>query len=179
MELGFIALIVLLLLGLVLTFFGRKIMETFAFIIGAIAGAMLALWLAPLLVDYVVSDPNQQNICIIIAVIVGAIIGGFLGRSLMYGMISFLVATIISGIVFAITFNEVFALIAFFITLIIMWFLVQKFLAVMTAFLGGCMVGLIVMYLTSSFGPGISLIIFVLIAALLTIAGARYQLKDS
>ncbi len=173
-----LVLVILILLGLVLAFFGKRIMETLAFIIGAIIGALLALWLAPIIYPYV-KEYISLNLCIIIAVIIGALIGGFLGKSLMYGMISLFVAGTISGVVLLLTDNGLIALITFFIALVIMWFIVEKFLAVMTAFLGGCMVGFAIFAIT--FSPDmmvISLILFIIIAAILTIFGARYQLQE-
>jgi hypothetical protein len=177
LELTYISIIILIILGLALAFLGKRILETFAFLIGAIAGAALALMIAPYVYDYV-SDSISENVCILIAVIVGALIGGFLGRALMYGLISFLVASIVSYIVFSLTGNPVLTLISFFITLIIMWFMVEKFLAVVTALLGGCMVGVGVMFVAQgALGP-LSLIVFIIIAGALTFFGARYQLEN-
>ena len=173
---GYIGIIILVLLGLALAFFGRRIMETIAFVIGAIIGAALALMYAPALYTYV-EEYISLNMCIIIAVIIGALIGGYLGKSLMYGMISLLIALTCAGAVFALTGNWLTSLIVFVIVLIIMWFIVEKFLAVVTAFLGGCMVGLGVMIITASLGI-ISFILFIFIAAILTIFGARYQLQE-
>ena len=182
-ALGYVGIIILLLLGLVIAFFGKKIMETLAFIIGAIIGAGLAMSLAPRLHPYV-EEYIPMDICIIIAVIIGALIGGFLGRAFMYGMISFFVASIFSGIAYSLSNeNYIVTIIVFIVVLVIMWFVVEKFLAVITAFLGACMVGMAVMELTfeslNNNGLGfIALILFILIAALLTIAGGRYQLQN-
>ncbi|WP_455391560.1 hypothetical protein [[Eubacterium] cellulosolvens] len=174
----YIALLILILLGLALAFFGKRIMETMAFIIGAILGVAIALWLAPSLYARYFSTYTSAEVCLIIAVIVGALIGGFLGRSLMYGMISFFVASIFSATAYYLTGNYLVSLITFFVVLIIMWFLVEKFLAVMTALLGGCMVGAGVMMLTTGSLGGLSIILFIIIAALLTVFGARYQLQN-
>ncbi|MCK5561827.1 MAG: hypothetical protein KAJ51_14605, partial [Thermoplasmata archaeon] len=114
---------------------------------------------------------------LIIAVILGALIGGFLGRSLMYGMISFLTALTISGVVLSLTGDGLVTLIAFFVTLIKMWFIVEKFLAVLTAFLGAALVGYSLMLLSGS--GFIGLVIFLIVTGLLTVVGARYQLQNS
>jgi len=151
-------------------------METIAFIIGAIIGAALALSLAPYIHPYV-EEYMSLTLCVIIAVIIGALIGGFLGKSLMYGMISLLIAITCAGAVLPFTDNWLIPLIVFIIVLIIMWFIVEKFLAVVTALLGGCMVGLGVLSLTESLGI-ISFILFIIVAAILTIFGARYQLEN-
>ncbi len=172
----YIGYIIFLLLGLALAFFGKRIMETLAFVIGAIIGAAVGLWLAPRLFEYV-DQYISLEICIIIAVIIGALIGGYLGKSLMYGMISFFVAITIAGVILMLTNDGLIALITFFVVLVIMWFIVEKFLAVMTAFLGGCMVGAVVMFLTVDFGIT-SFILFIVAAAILTIFGARYQLQQ-
>jgi hypothetical protein len=177
MELELIGLVILIVLGLILAFYGKRILETFAFIIGAIAGAALALMIAPYVYSYV-SDSISEGLCIIIAVIVGALIGGFLGRAIMYGLISFIVASIVSYIVVTLTGDYVLALIGFFIALIIMWFLVEKFLAVMTALVGGCMVGVGIMYFAGGVLGPFSFIVFIIIAAALTFFGGRYQLEN-
>jgi len=180
----YISLLILILLGLAIAFFGKRIMETMAFIIGAILGVAIALWLAPNLYEQFFSDYTSAEVCLIIGVIIGALIGGFLGRSLMYGMISFFVASIFSGIAYSLSNeNYIVTIIVFIVVLVIMWFVVEKFLAVITAFLGACMVGMAVMELTfeslNNNGLGfIALILFILIAALLTIAGGRYQLQN-
>ena len=175
----YISLLILILLGLAIAFFGKRIMETMAFIIGAILGVAIALWLAPNLYEQFFSDYTSAEVCLIIGVIIGALIGGFLGRSLMYGMISFFVASIFSATAYYLSGgNYMVSLITFFIVLIIMWFLVEKFLAVMTALLGGCMVGAGVMLLTVDSLGVIALGLFIVIAAVLTIFGARYQLQN-
>ena len=173
----YIAVIIFIILGIILAFFGRKIMETIAFVIGAILGAAIALWLAPELHQYV-SEYLSADMCLLIGVIIGALIGGFLGRSLMYGMISFMVASMVSGAVYLLTGDPIVTFITFIIALIIMHFLVRKFLAVITAFLGGCLVGAGVMFLAAGSLGGLSFIVFIIIAGLLTFAGARYQLSN-
>jgi hypothetical protein len=174
----YIAVIIFIILGIILAFFGRKIMETIAFIIGALLGAAIALWLAPELHERFLSDYLSANMCLLIGVIIGALIGGYLGRSLMYGMISFMVASMISGAVYILTSDPIVTLITFFVTLIIMHFLVRKFLAVITAFLGGCLVGAGIMFIAAGSLGGLSFIVFIIIAGLLTFAGARYQLSN-
>jgi hypothetical protein len=61
-----------------------------------------------------------------------------------------------------------------------MWFIVEKFLAVVTAFLGASMVGSVAMYGIVSFVglPFIGFVVFLIVTAALTIVGARYQLDD-
>jgi hypothetical protein len=172
-----IGIIILLVLGIALCFFGRRILETIAFVIGAIAGAALAMVLAPRLYPYV-EEYLSLDMCIIIGVILGALIGGYLGKRLMYGMISLFVASTCSYAVNVLTDDPMFTLITFFVVLVIMWFLVEKFLAVVTAFLGASMVGSVAMYglLLVADMPFIGFVVFLLVTAALTVFGARYQL---
>jgi hypothetical protein len=176
---GYIGLVIFLILGILVAFFGKRIMETIAFVIGAMVGASLALMVVQYEgVQTLITDNNlDPNICLVIAVIVGALIGGFLGRSFMYGLISMIVASTVSYVAFVLTGNEILSLIVFFVALVIMWFVVEKFLMVITAFMGACMVGLSVMLLTFESMGTISIVFFIIIAALLTIAGARYQMQ--
>jgi hypothetical protein len=111
-------------------------------------------------------------------VIVGALIGGYLGKRLMYGMISLMVAGTCSAAVQFLLGNPMYTLIAFFVVLVIMWFLVEKFLAVITAFLGASMVGTSAMYgiLFLFDMPFIGFVVFLIVTAALTYFGARYQL---
>jgi hypothetical protein len=177
---GYVSIVIFLLIGLVVAFFGKRIMETIAFIIGAMVGASLAMMIMRYEgVQNIIAENNfDPNVCLIIGVIVGALIGGFLGRSFMYGLISMIVASSISYIALVLTGNEVLSLIVFFVALVIMWFVVEKFLAIITAFMGGCMVGLAVMMLTLDGVGAASVAFFIIIAALLTIAGAKYQLSN-
>jgi hypothetical protein len=172
-----IGILILLVLGLALCFFGKRILETIAFVIGAIAGAALALVLAPRLYQFV-EEYLTLNQCLIIAVIVGALIGGYLGKRLMYGMISLLVASTCSYAANVLTGDAMITLITFFVVLVIMWFLVEKFLAVITAFLGASMVGTSAMYgiLFLFDMPFIGFVVFLIVTAALTYFGARYQL---
>ncbi len=171
-----LGLIILLILGLALCFFGKRILETLAFLIGAIAGAALAMVLAPIIHPYV-EQYLSLEICLILGIIIGALIGGYLGKRLMYGLISFLVASTCAYAANLLTQDPLITLITFFVVLIIMWFLVEKFLAVITAFLGGTMVAsVVVSFIVLS--PLIGFIIFVVITAALTFFGARYQLND-
>ena len=64
---------ILLILGFALCFFGKRILETVAFLIGAIAGAALAMVLAPNLHQFVDQYLNAEQ-CLIIGIIIGAII---------------------------------------------------------------------------------------------------------
>jgi hypothetical protein len=171
--------LILILVGLALAFFGKRIMETIAFIIGAIIGANLAYLIAlnPRVQEYV-ADYMSGETCIIIAVVIGALIGGYLGKSFMYGMISMMVAGSVAYVASFFTQNAVVILVVFFVALVIMYFLVEQFLAIVTALLGGCLVGLGVMGLTAGLGF-LAFVLFLIIAGALTIFGARYQLDES
>ena len=171
--------LILILVGLALAFFGKRIMETIAFIIGAIVGANLAYLVAinPQVQEYV-ADYMSGELCIIIAVIIGALIGGYLGQSFMYGMISMMVAGSVAYVASIFIENNIVILVVFFVALVIMYFLVEQFLAIVTALLGGCLVGLGVMGLTASLGF-LAFVLFLIIAGALTIFGARYQLDES
>lgn len=175
-----IAFVIFILIGLALAFFGKRILETIAFIIGAIVGANLAYLIAinPQVQDYV-TDYMSGNVCIIIAVIIGALIGGYLGKSFMYGMIMLMVAGSCAYVASIVTQDRLVILIVFIVAIIIMWFIVEQFLAVVTALLGGCLVGIGVMGLTAEGLGGIAFILFLVIVGLLTIFGARYQLDES
>ena len=171
--------IILAIIGLVLAFFGKTILESIAFLIGAILGATFAFMLATSpAVQARVGAYIPLNWCIIIAVILGALIGGYLGKSLMYGLISLVFAGLCSYLALTLTGDTVIALIVFFIALIVMWFLVERFLAVMTAFLGAWLTATAVMMLTVGLGF-LAYVLFILIIAVLTIFGAKYQLSKS
>jgi hypothetical protein len=170
--------LIFILIGLALAFYGRRIMETIAFVIGAIVGANLAFLIAqnPKVQEYV-ADYMTAETCIIVAVIIGALIGGYLGRSFMYGMISMMFAGSCAYIASMFTDNYMVILVVFFIVLIIMWFLVEQFLAVVTAMLGGWLAGVGVFGLTFSYGF-IALVLCFIVAGALAIFGARYQLDN-
>ena len=174
-----LGLVILLILGLALCFFGKRILETIAFLIGAIAGAALAMVLAPYLASYV-ADYLTETQCLIIAIIIGALVGGFLGKRLMYGLISLLVAGTCAYAASVLTAGDALVtLITFFVVLVIMWFLVEKFLAVITAFLGGTMVGSVAMYGTLMVldMPLVGFVVFLLVTAVLTYFGSKNQLN--
>ena len=170
-----ISFIILLVVGLALTFYGRAILKSVAFLIGAIIGASLAYNVAviigPQLEEYI-----ALGYCLIIAVLLGAIIGGYLGMAFLKWMIALFMGGV-GYMVAAVFFGEgIIALIAGIVVFAIILIMFDKFLSVVTALFGAFLVGIAVMYLTSPYLGGlISLILFVVIAGALAYYGATYQ----
>ncbi len=181
-DISSIPLLILLIVGLVLTFYGRRVLKTIAFLIGAIIGANLAYVIAinigPRLEEYL-----SLQFCIIIAVVLGAIIGGYLGMAFLKGMIAIFMGFIGYSIGVLILGEESFIPIVIgIVVFVIIWLLIDKFLSIITAILGACLVGMAVSSLVITYFPDLTLvafIIFIVCAVALTAIGARFQLDQT
>ena len=155
--------LLLIVLGLALTFLGKKLVKAIAFIVGGLIGALLALMLAPLFVS-----PPLTYLAALIGFIVlglifylllpfgGGVIAGLAAFFLLKGLVGFLMAALIALIV-----------------LIVVIILFDKILAVGSAFAGSIVVLAGLSQLGLAFLPAIQLIILLL----LTVLGSIVQLK--
>ncbi len=153
----------MIVLGLALTFLGKKLVKAIAFIVGGLIGALLALMLAPLFVS-----PPLTYLAALIGFIVlglifylllpfgGGVIAGLAAFFLLKGLVGFLMAALIALIV-----------------LIVVIILFDKILAVGSAFAGSIVVLAGLSQLGLAFLPAIQLIILLL----LTVLGSIVQLK--
>lgn len=168
-----IPVLILLIVGLVLTFYGRTVLKTAAFIIGAIIGASLGYILGSTLGSL---TPLGTNMCIIIGVLVGAIVGGYLGMAFLKWMIAIFMGGIGYMIAAAIFGGGLIPIIVGIVVFAIILIMFDKFLSVVTALFGAFLVGIAVMYLTAPYLGGlVALILFVVVAAALAYYGANYQ----
>ena len=170
-----ISFIILLVVGLALTFYGRAILKSIAFLIGAIIGATLAynvaLFIGPYIEDYI-----GLGYCLIIAVVLGAIIGGYLGMAFLKWMIAIFMGGIGYMVAAAIFGDGIIPIIAGIVVFAIILIMFDKFLSVVTALFGAFLVGIAVMYLTTPhLGSLVALILFVVVVAALAYYGANYQ----
>ena len=153
----------MIVLGLALTFLGKKLVKGVAFIVGGLIGALLALMLAPLFVS-----PPLTYLAALIGFIVlglifylllpfgGGVIAGLAAFFLLKGLVGFLMAALIGLIV-----------------LIVVIILFDKILAVGSAFAGSIVVLAGLSQLGLALLPAIQLIILLL----LTVLGSIVQLK--
>jgi hypothetical protein len=167
--------IILLIIGLALVFYGRVILKSVAFLIGAIIGATLALNLAillgPLFKEYIATE-----FCIIIAVLLGAIIGGYLGMAFLQWMVAIFMGGIGYMIAAAIFGPGIIPIIVGIVVFAIILIMFDKFLSVITAMFGAFLAGMAVMLLIEPYvGSTIALIVFIVLACLLAYFGANYQ----
>ena len=153
----------MIVLGLALTFLGKKLVKAIAFIVGGLIGALLSLMLAPLFVS-----PPLTYLAALIGFIVlglifylllpfgGGVIAGLAAFFLLKGLVGFLMAALIALIV-----------------LIVVIILFDKILAVGSAFAGSIVVLAGLSQLGLALLPAIQLIILLL----LTVLGSIVQLK--
>jgi hypothetical protein len=161
----FLLAIVFLILGLILVFYGRRLVKIITFIVGGIVGAILIYeYIIPWLK---ISEPFNYIIALL-----GFIISGVLAIALIH-----LLGAVIAGYLAYRFVNPYFqdwappliiAVIAFAVVLI----LFNKLLSVGTAVLGAILVS----YSINIFIP-LEMTIFLIIIIVLAIAGAYYQLK--
>jgi hypothetical protein len=167
--------IILLIVGLALVFYGRAILKSVAFLIGAIIGATLALNLAEFIHPFV-DDYIGLGFCLIIAVILGAIIGGYLGMAFLRWMIAIFMGGI--GYMIAAAFFDpgIIPIIVGIVVFAIILIMFDKFLSVITAMFGAFLAGVAVMNLTEPFiGAPLAFVVFIVLAGLLAYYGAKYQ----
>ncbi|MCK5559038.1 MAG: hypothetical protein KAJ51_00530, partial [Thermoplasmata archaeon] len=156
--------------------------KTIAFIIGAVIGASLAYVIAikigPWLKDYL-----SLELCIIIAVVLGAIVGGYLGMAFLKGMIAMFMGFIGYSIGTLIFGDESFIpIVVGIVVFVIIWLLIDKFLSIITAIFGACLVGMAVSNLVLIYFPDLTLvafIVFIVCAIVLAAIGARFQLDQT
>jgi hypothetical protein len=166
-----ISLSLLLIVGLVLTFYGRRVLKTAAFIIGAIIGAGIG---------YLVGSALGDGFCIIIAVIVGALLGGYLGMVFLKGMVAMYMGAMGYMIGSAIFGGMLVPIIIGVIVFAIIYILFDKFISIVTAFFGAFLVAIAVQGLTVGYlGNSAAFILFIIIAVVLAIIGARVQLDQT
>lgn len=172
-----ITLILFLIIGLGMAFFGEKILKTIAFVIGAAIGALLAYSTVTCFELYFGLNPI---VCIILATLIGAILGGFLGIGMMYGMIAFYFGMIgfIIGIVAFGALNItgfIIAIIIGVIFFVVMSIFIEQFLAISTAIFGGILTGFIALFIVPPIPVG--LILFIIISVVVSALGAKFQLE--
>ena len=125
-ELGLVSGLILIILGLAVTFLGRKLVKVVFFLIGGVIGALLTLLIAPMFV----APPFTYLVALLGFVVVGLIFYLLLpfGAGLLAGLATFLILKGMVSLILA-------ALLAL-IALIVVVVLFNKILAVITAFIG-------------------------------------------
>ena len=155
--------LLLIALGLALTFLGKKLVKAIAFIIGGLIGALLALMISPLFLS-----PPFTYLAALIGFVVLGLISYFLlpfGGGVIAGLATFLLLKGVVGLLMA-------ALIAL-IVLIIVVILFNKILTVGTAFAGS----LVTLAGLSQLGLTLPSVIQLIILILLTVLGSIVQFK--
>jgi hypothetical protein len=162
-EVALISGLMLIILGLVVAFFGRKLAKIVFFLVGGIIGALLALLISPMFI----SPPYSY-----IAAVVGFVIVGLIflllmrfGAGIVAGLAAFM---LLRGIV-----DVLLAIIIALIVLIIVIVLFDKVLSIITAFVGS------LIFMTGLQQAGASLPVFlqIIIIAVITILGSIVQLR--
>lgn len=157
--------IIFLIMGLVLVFYGRKLVKIITFIVGGIVGAIL-------IYEYLIPWLNISEPLNYILALLGFIISGVLAIAIVH-----LLGAVIAGYLAYRLINPYFqdwilplllAIIAFAIVLV----LFNKLLSIGTALLGAILVS----YSINIFIP-LGMIISLIIVVVLAVAGAYYQLK--
>ncbi len=157
--------IIFLIMGLVLVFYGRKLVKIITFIVGGIVGAIL-------IYEYVIPWLNISAPFNYILALLGFIISGVLAIAIVH-----LLGAVIAGYLAYRLINPYFqdwilplliAIIAFAIVLV----LFNKLLSIGTAVLGAILVS----YSINIFIP-LGMVISLIIVVVLAVAGAYYQLK--
>jgi hypothetical protein len=172
------SMVVILLAGLILAFFGKTFFKATWFLVGGLIGAAIGLAIGYFLGPYF---HLNEMVCPIIGAIVGFVAGGFLVlswvRRIMCMMIAgagFIMAFAIAGIfVKDVSMALIIAVIVGVVIFIIAYILFDAILSVMTAFLGGVIIGAVIAY---KFFPGNILIVTFVIGIPIAIAGAAVQL---
>lgn len=181
-DISSVPLLILLIVGLALTFYGRRVLKTIAFIIGAVIGASLAYVIAveigPRVEEYL-----SLQLCIIIAVVLGAIIGGYLGMAFLKGMIAMFMGFIGYSIATLIFTDESFIPIVIgIVVFVIIWLLIDKFLSIITAIFGAWLVGIAISGFIVAYDSDLKMvafIVFIVCAVVLAAIGARFQLDQT
>ena len=186
--------VLLLIIGIALTFWGKRIVEALAFIIFGVLGGILGIMLALFIIGFFGWSGNlyiKWGILIVLC-LAGILIGSFLSKSFLYGMIVFYCAINAFFITWAffgfkLYWQLLVAAVVAIVVAIVVKMLVEKLMAAVTAFLGATMVGYgafaITLYVASRAfdkdlqGNLIFLGIIVVGIIILGIAGTAYQLS--
>jgi hypothetical protein len=162
-EVALISGLMLIILGLVVAFFGRKLAKIVFFLVGGIIGALLALLISPMFI----SPPYSY-----IAAVVGFVIVGLIflllmrfGAGIVAGLATFM---LLRGIV-----DVLLAIIIALIVLIIVIVLFDKVLSIITAFVGS----LIFMAGLQQAGASLPVFLQIIIIAVIAILGSLIQLR--
>jgi hypothetical protein len=163
---GATAALILILVGLVVAYFGKTLFKVTAFLVGALAGGALGFFVAAWL-------GGGSVICMLAAVVVGAIVGGSLSLAIATGIIALGVGGVFAWAASLFLPGDVIvAMVAFLIGLVLALIFMNKLLAAITGVLGGAMAGLgVVMLLPGATGGIAGLIVGVMIA----LTGIYYQ----
>jgi hypothetical protein len=139
--------VLLLIIGIALTFWGKRIVEAMAFVVFGLLGGLLGLWVAMFIVDYFGIAGIFYWVILIGLCVLGIVLGAWLSKSFLYGMVVFYCATSAFYITWMMLGGE-FRLVPFVIALvvglvvgIVVYFIIEKLFAVVTAFLGASLVG--------------------------------------
>jgi hypothetical protein len=162
-EVALISGLMLIILGLVVAFFGRKLAKIVFFLVGGIIGALLALLISPMFI----SPPYSYIAAVVGFVIVGLIFFLLMrfGAGIVAGLAAFM---LLRGIV-----DVLLAIIIALIVLIIVIVLFDKVLSIITAFVGS----LIFMAGLQQAGASLPVFLQIIIIAVITILGSIVQLR--
>jgi hypothetical protein len=157
--------IILLVVGLVVAFFGKTLFKVVVFLLGAIAGGalagMLVAWLFP-----------GSMICLLAGVVIAAIIGGYLALTIVKGILALAVGGIFAWIAAAVTPNMIVVLIAFIVGFVLALVLMDRLLGAITGVAGGAMAGFAITgFVAGSTGQMAGLVVGIIVA----LAGIYYQ----
>ncbi len=161
--------------GVLFAFFGARILEMSAFIIGAliglILGGLLGWFLGPLL-------GIAPYVCGAVGALTGVMVGGYMALQL----VQFLIMLGVSGAGAYLTFLLVgpswgVVLLAFVILFVITYLLYDRVLMILMAFLGGALGGIGTFFLSEGSIGGAAVAAAVAVAAALAILGAFYQIR--
>ena len=162
-EVALISGLMLIILGLVVAFFGRKLAKIVFFLVGGIIGALLALLISPMFIS-----PSYSYI----AAVVGFVIVGLIflllmrfGAGIAAGLAAFM---LLRGIV-----DALLAIIIALIVLVVVIVLFDKVLSIITAFVGS----LIFMAGLQQAGASLPVFLQIIIIAVITILGSIVQLR--
>ena len=136
-----VILLLMLVLGLVMAFFGAKIIRTLAMAIGAFIGLVLALYISVWFLDTIGNLGLGNTLCILIAAVIGMIVGALLGEGILHYMIAAFFAQIALSVASLFTENLLVLLIVGLVVFLLVLFIIEEVLAVITALFGGALVG--------------------------------------
>jgi hypothetical protein len=162
-EVELVSGLILIILGLVVAFFGRKLAKIVFFLVGGIVGALLALLISPMFI----SPPYTYIAAMVGFVIVGVIFLLLMrfGAGIIAGLATFM---LLRGIV-----DMLIAIIIALIALVIVIVLFNKILSIITAFIGS----LIFTAGLQQAGAPLPGFLQLVVIAIITILGSLVQLR--